>query len=141
MGSLAEIVTAIVELLKADAGVAALAGTRVFGGELPPSETALMPRKTIVIQPSGGVPFKPASLVKAEAQRLDVVAYGATPLEAATLRAAAAHALVLTVRAIFAGVLVHWVQSAGGYLAGRDRDGQWPFAFQSFQALSSTETT
>lgn len=138
-GPLTDVVTAIVDLLKADAGVAALVGTRVFGGELPPAEAASMPRNAIVIQPSGGTPFKPASLVKAEAQRLDVVAYGATPLEAASLRAVAGRVLVLTVRRLVSGVLVHWVQSAGGYLAGRDRDGQWPFAFQSFQALFSID--
>lgn len=133
-----DIVTAIVELLKADAGIAALVGTRVFGGELPPDEAASMPRKAIVVQPSGGVPFQPGSRVKAEAQRLDVVAYGATPHEAAALRGNAAGVLTATVRELtVAGVLVHWVQSAGGYLAGRDRDGQWPFAFQSFQALFS----
>lgn len=134
-------VTAIVELLKADAGVAALCGTRVFGGELPPDEAASMPRNAIVVQPSGGPPFHPRGRVKADAQRLDVVAYGATALEAASLRTAAGRALVVTVRRVIGDVLIHWVQSAGGYLGGRDRDGQWPFAFQSFQALFSTETT
>lgn len=136
---MAEIVTAIVEMLKADAGVTALVGTRVFGGELPPDETKSMPRAAIVVQPSGGVPFHAAGRTKAEAQRLDVVAYGRTPLEAANLRQAAGRALVLAVRRVVSGVLVHWVQSAGGYLAGRDSDGQWPFAFQSFQALYSID--
>ena len=134
---MADIVTAIVDLLKADAGVAALAGTRVFGGELPPAEAASMPRHAIVVQPSGGAPFQPASLLNGEAQRLDVVAYGATAYEAASLRAAAAAALIATVRALVGEVLVHWVQAAGGYLSGRDRDGEWPYAFQSFQALFS----
>lgn len=136
---MADIVTAIVDLLKADAGVAALCGERVFGGELPPDEAGSMPRRAIVIQPSGGAPYQPAGRVKAEAQRLDVVAYGATIAEAAVLRDAARRVLVMTVRLLVSGVLVHWVQSAGGFLIGRDRDGQWPFAFQSFQALFSIE--
>jgi len=136
---LADIVTAIVELLKADAGVAALCGDRVFGGELPPDEAAAMPRTAIVVQPSGGPAFQPRGRVKADAQRLDLVAYGATLTEAMTLRDALRVALVMGVRRLVAGVLIHWVQSAGGYMTGRDRDGQWPYAFQSFQALYSTE--
>lgn len=136
---MADVVTAIVDLLKADAGVAALCGTRVFGGELPPDEASSMPRCAIVVQPSGGVPFQPAARLNAEAQRLDVVAYGATPYEAATLRGRCARLLVALVRRVSAGVVVHWVQPAGGYLASRDRDGQWPYAFQSFQALFSEE--
>lgn len=136
---MADIVTSIVDLLKADAGLVALCEGRVFGGELPPGQAADMPRSAIVVQPSGGVPFHPAGLVKAEAQRLDLVAYGATVFEAMELRATASRLLVLTVRRAMSGVLIHWLQSAGGYLIGRDRDGQWPYAFQSFQTLYSTE--
>lgn len=136
---MADIVTAIVDLLKADAGVANLCGGRVFGGELPAAEAASMPRSAVVVQPSGGPAFQPGGRLKAEAQRLDLVAYAATPMEAASLRDALRKALVMTVRRLVSDVLVHWVRSAGGYLAGRDRDGQWPYAFQSFQALYSTE--
>jgi len=133
----ADIIAAIVELLKADAGVAALCGTGVFGGELPPDETQSMPRHAIVVQPSGGVPFQPASLVEAEAQRFDLIAYGPTVYGAMMLRSAAASALYAYMRVVSEGVLVHWVQSAGGYQTGRDSDGQWPYAFQSFQTLYS----
>jgi hypothetical protein len=136
---LADIVTAIVELLKADADVAALCGGRVFGGELPPDEPQSMPRHAIVVQPSGGVPFQPAGRVKADSQRLDIIAYGPTVFEAVTLRQAVAPVLTLAVRVVSSGVLVHWVQSAGGFMTGRDRDGQWPYAFQSFQTLYSTD--
>lgn len=98
-----------------------------------------MPRHALVVQPSGGVPFQPAGRAKAEAQRLDVVAYGPTVFDAVTLRQAAAPVLTMTVRRVISGVLILWVQSAGGLLIGRDRDGQWPFAFHSFQTLYSTE--
>ncbi|QXN67997.1 tail protein [Microcystis phage Mwe-Yong1] len=136
---MADIVTAIVDILKADAGVALLCGARVFGGELPAAEAKAMPRYAIVVQPSGGVPFAPGSRVDLEQQRFDVVAYGGTIFEASALRAAAARCLQAVQRQISAGVLVHWVQSAGGMLAGRDRDGQWPYAFQSFQSLFATD--
>lgn len=136
---MADIVTAIVELLKADAGIAALAGEHVYGGELPPNLPSLMPRSAIVVQPSGGVPFAPASTAELEAQRLDLICYGATPFEASSLRRVGNRVLLNTKRRVVASTLIHWVQWAGGYLAGRDRDSGWPYAFQSYQALFASD--
>lgn len=136
---MADIISAIVDVLKADAGVTGLAATHVYGDELAPDATALMPRAAIVIQASGGVPFQPASKLKLETQRFDLVAYGATPHEADRLRRLGYDALRAIERQVAAGVMIHWVQSAGGMLAGRDRDGKWPFAFQSFQTLFASE--
>jgi hypothetical protein len=136
---LADIVTAIVELLKADAGIAALAGEHVYGGELPPDVPALMPRSAIVVQPSGGVPFAPASTADLEAQRIDLVCYGPTLREAFALRSRGNRVLLDTKRRVIASTLIHWVQWAGGYLTGRDRDAGWPYAFQSYQALFASD--
>lgn len=136
---MADIVTAIVELLKADAGIAASVDGHVYGGELPPDLAALMPRTAIVVQASGGAAFAPASTVDAETQRLDIVCYGATPFEAAELRRLSNPVLRHTLRRVVAGVLIHWVQWAGGYISGRDRDGAWPYALQSYQALFATD--
>ncbi len=136
---MADIVTAIVEILKADAAVAALCGVRVFGNELPDTETPSMPRSCIVVQPSGGVSFQAGGYVDADTQRFDLIAYGASPYLADRLRNAGRDALVAVRREVSSGVLVHWVQSAGGFLTARDRDGQWPFAFQSFQTLFATQ--
>lgn len=132
---MSDIVGALVAMLKADAGVAALAGTRVFGGELPADETAAMPRAAIVIAPSGGVSLTGASFLEADTQRVDLVAWGATPLSAAALLAAADEAMRGARRASWANVLIYWVNRAGGYAAARDRDGQWPFAFRSYQVF------
>ena len=134
-----DIVNAIVDLLKADAGIAALAGEHVYGGELPPELPALMPRSAIVVQPSGGVPFAPASTADVETQRLDLVCYGATPYEAFVNCRLGGRVLRGTKRRVVSGTLIHWVQWAGGYLTGRDRDSGWPYAFQSFQALFASD--
>lgn len=136
---MADIVTAIVELLKADAGIAVDAGAHVYGGELAPSLAATMPRHAIVVQASGGVPFAPASTVDAEAQRLDIICYGATPHDAFVLRTAVKRAMRGATRRVVANVLIHWVQSAGGYRSNRDRDGAWPYALQSYQALFASD--
>lgn len=131
----ADPVAAIVAMLSADAGVAALAAGFVFGGELAPQATATMPRDAIVVQPSGGTPVGMGSYAEYDAQRVDVMAWSATPAGAVKLLATAALAMRRLKRSVFAGTLLHSADSAGGYTAGRDPDTQWPYAFQSFQVF------
>jgi hypothetical protein len=131
-----DIVAALVALLKADAGVAALAGARVFGGELPKTETKPMPRKAIVLEPSGGPSLTAGTFVEHDTQRIDLFAYGETPFEANRLLRTAHAALKPVRRAVFASTLIHWVEPAGGIVsATRDADTAWPRAFQSYQAF------
>jgi len=131
----ADLIAALIAILKADAQVAALAGTRVFGIELPKSEAASMPRQAIVLQPSGGATLVGGSYVEHTAQRVDLFAYGETPYQAYILGRAAAVALKQIRRRVAVAVLVHWVDPAGGYITGRDPDADWPIVFQSFQAF------
>ncbi|WEK00596.1 MAG: DUF3168 domain-containing protein [Candidatus Sphingomonas phytovorans] len=132
---MADLVGAVAALLAADAGIAAIVGARVFGGELPPGETQHMPRRVIVLKPSGGFSMTGASYVEADTQRLDLFAYGATVREASDLCGAAAAVLRRIDRVVSAGVLIHWAQSAGGFLTGREPVTDWPRAWQSFQFL------
>lgn len=136
---MADIITAIVDVLKAGAGVAALVGEHAYADELPAVIVPDMPRHAVVVRPSGGAPFQPRSKVALEAQRFDLVCYGATPYEADRLRRLLAPVLLSVERHVARGVLIHSIQSAGGYLTGRDRDGAWPYAFQSFQTLFASE--
>lgn len=131
----ADLIAALIAVLKADPQVAALAATRVFGVELPGSEAAAMPRKCLVLQPSGGATLVEGSYVEHTAQRLDLFAYGETPYQASRLSRAAAIALKQVRRRVAAQTLIHWVDPAGGYLTGRDPDADWPVVFQSFQAF------
>lgn len=131
----ADPIAAIVEALKADAGTAALAGARVFGGELPEDEAAAMPRQAIVLAPSGGVSLTGGSYVEHDTGRFDLFAYGATPREAKELADTAALALRRLRRSVFANALIHWLQPAGGATDGRDPDAAWPRSFRSFQVF------
>lgn len=135
----ADIIAAVVALLKADAGVSALAGADVYGVEMPADAVKRMPINAIVVQPSGGAPMTEESDAELDAQRIDIMAYGATPNAANALRRAAAGALQRTKRRVFANVLIHWINKAGGFYAARERDGLWPQSFQSFQILYSTQ--
>lgn len=130
---MADLAGALVAFLKADAATAAIAGTRVFAGELPAEEAASMPRAGIVLAPSGGPSLTGGSYVEHDTQRIDLFAYGATPRAAEQLRDTAALALRRLRRTVSAGVLIHWAQPAGGATSARDPDATWPRAFQSFQ--------
>jgi Protein of unknown function (DUF3168) len=135
----ADIIGALVALLKADAAVAILAGDDVYGIELPQEAVKRMPRNMLVIQPSGGVSLTAGSDVQADTQRVDVFAYGATPREANSLRNVAKTVLLRTRRKLISRVLIHWINSGGGFFAARERDGQWPQSFQSFQIFHATQ--
>ena len=129
----ADPIAALIAILMAEPQVAALAGTRVFGIELPRSEAASMPRQAIVLQPSGGPTLTTGSYLEHTAQRVDVFAYGETPYQAHRLGRAAAFKQFR--RRVVGAVLVHSVDPAGGYFTGRDPDADWPLVFQSFQTL------
>lgn len=131
----ADVIAGLVAYLKADAGVSGLAGTRVFGLELPGGQAGAMPRHAVVLQASGGVSLTAGSYVEHDTQRVDAFSYGATPFQAERLRRAVFDALKPLRRAVAAGVLIHWVEPAGGWSTLRDPDGHWPVAFQSFQAF------
>ena len=136
---MADIVAALVALLAAEASVTDLAGTRIFGGELPTDQAEFMPRDALVIAPSGGTSLTEGSFLEADTQRFDLFSYGPTPGSAAALSRIAATALRRARRSVHAGVLIHWVRHAGGFSIGRDPLTAWPRAIQSFQVFHSLE--
>jgi len=130
-----DIIEALVALLKADVPVSGVADTRVFGGELPKGEAASMPRPAVVLQASGGISSAAGSDVQHDTQRIDLVAYAASPSAAESLRRKCRRALTNCSRRVVGKALIHWIAPAGGFSQGRDRDGKWPYAFQSFQVF------
>ena len=130
-----DIIGALVAFLKADGAVAALVGTRVFGAELPGSEAASMPRKCVVLTPSGGPNRASGSYIEHVEQRIDAFSYGETIFEAESVRDAVADAFMKQRRAVTGTTLIHSVESAGGWASQRESDLSWPRAFQSFQAF------
>ena len=131
----ADVIAALEAVLKADAGVAALAGARVFGTELPAAESASMPLKAVVLRPSGGASLTGAGWAEHDTQRVDAFCYGETFDQAMRLDRAVHASLGALRRQVAAGVLLHWAQVAGGYLPFRDPDGDWPAVFRSWQVF------
>lgn len=136
---MADIIEALVGLLKADAATAALVGARVYGGELPPDETANMPRAALLVKPSGGISLTGGSYVRADTQRIDLRGYGATPAQAAAVLAVGSTALSMMRRGTWAGILIHSVSSAGGFSTQRDPNTFWPRAIRSFQVFHALD--
>lgn len=130
-------IVAITDVLKADSGVSALVGTRVFGIELPEAETANMPRKCIVVKQSGGLGNR--SYIRHSNPRIDVFCYGETPYEARKLRREVYEALQQLVRVVVNSTLIHWVNPSGGPLDLRDPDTQWSVCFESFDMFAADQ--
>lgn len=136
----ADPIAALVAALAFDADTVALVGADIFGGELVGDILDRGPKAAIVITPTGGVSLTGASKAEFDAQRVDLIAYGATPAEANRVLATASSRLWQIEREIFASTLIHWVNRAGGFGRARDRDTHWPQAFRSFQILYSLKT-
>jgi hypothetical protein len=135
VGEAADLHAALVALLLEDPAIAAIVGTRVFGGELPANEAKSMPRAAIVVAASGGASLTGDSFTEHDTQRVDLFAYAGTPSAAEQLRGQAALALRRVRRGVWGGCLIHWIKPAGGSTGARDPDAAWPRAFQSFQVM------
>lgn len=135
MSGAADLTAGLVAYLKTPAVLHQLVQGRVFGGELPAAQTETMPRKALVVSASGGISLMGASFIEADTQRVDLFAYGETPIEAGRVMAEAALAMRRLRRSIHAGVLIHWANPAGGAIPGREPQTEWPRQFQSFQVM------
>ena len=128
-------VTAVVEYLKADGDIVALVGTRVFGIELPETETDNMPRKAIVVKQSGGDGSR--GYLEHSTPRMDVFCYGETPYQARTVRREVYDVLKQLIRTVTDSTLIHSISPEGGPLDLRDPDTQWPVVFESYQVFAA----
>jgi hypothetical protein len=127
-------VSAVMAYLAADSDIAALAGARVFGGELPETEATSMPRGAIVVRESGGG-FLGAEWQEYGDVRLDVITYGAIVDDASDLARAVRRRLKAMTRNVSETALLHWAKPDGGALPLRDPDTGWPYVVSSWQVL------
>jgi hypothetical protein len=133
--TVADPIEALVAFLKADAGVSAIAGTRVFGAELPRSEVDNMPRAAVVVKPAGG------GLLGIRDQeygdiRVDVDCWGATPRDGWMLYLAANAALKQLSHEEWTSVMLRSATPSGRGITARDPDTDWPVTMSSWQVLT-----
>lgn len=121
---------ALVAYLAADADVASLAGTRIYGAELPVDDASAMPRYAVVVQNAGG--NGKANYSTQYNARFDIYAYGATPAQAYDLQLACIGALERMGRAVISGTILYSASSLTGVYPGRTPEVFWPFAFSTW---------
>lgn len=137
-----DVLVATRQYLLAQAEISDLVDERIFVGGLPAEEAASMPRKAIVINPSGGLTFGGGSggndLTDLIEQRMDFSFYGETAFESGKVRGAVFIVMKRLIRQVFAEVLLHRALLSGGAIWTKDFDGNWPFFLQTWSVLGST---
>lgn len=133
-----DVVAAIVQLLRQDAEVTALAGQRVYGVRLPASESQHMPRGAVVVsRGGGGIGLGNRSYVQIENSRIDVRCYGLTDYEAKQLDAAA-HAVLKGWRGGPVGdCFLYPARIEIGPVDLLEPEVEWPLVWQSYQVMAS----
>lgn len=135
----------VVAFLLADAGVAALVGNHVYGGELPQTEAALMPRGAIVVNDagmgSGGGSFRfmNTGYLPIGINTKDLRCYGATPEAAKAVWLACREALKgigLQGRVIAGGCLIYSVSLAGP-IGLREPEVLWPLVWSTINVMAA----
>lgn len=129
--------TAIVAYLKQDADVTALVSTRVFGAELPDTQTPSMPQGCVVVRLAGSPDQMGQAYQEYGDVRIEVRSYGATPYTA-TQVARAVHGRLKQMRRNMQGTtILHWARGSGGMQQLRDPDTEWPFTLSTYQVLAA----
>ena len=119
--------------LLADSGVAAIAGTGVYGGELPEAQATTAPAPAVVIKPAGGIGR--LKTMKTRAIRIDTVCYGLTLKDSWKLHLAVREALETLARPTGC---VKSVEMASEAANARDSVKQWPTCYASYSVLTTT---
>ena len=132
-------ITAIITFLKADSTLTALVGTKVFGAELPDTETENMPQLCVVIAPAGGGGPGANSNLSFMSLRLDLKCYGTTPLTAWSVYLAVRDAMKGLEGSVKDTVLLYDASIEGGPINLRDADLDWPLVLGTFN-LRVSET-
>ena len=123
-------IEATIDFLQADATIAALISTRVYGLELPEADAASMPRQAIVINGAGGI--GQASFVATFKIRLDFFCYGETPFKAWETYLTLHTVLKQMDRNVTSStLLMSFIHSAGPFPA-RDQKTDWPVVIDTW---------
>ena len=132
-----DVIGALRTYLRADTGVSTLAGTNVFGGQLPRSiqESSSGPPTAVVLRRTGG-----GSLGQTNNfgdKRVDVDCYGADTKTASDLWDAVYEALKGMGTIVEDEVLLHWAICVADGTSGHDPQTTWPVCIGTFQVLAA----
>jgi hypothetical protein len=126
-------VSAVRELLLADPVVNMMTEGRVYGGELPASEMANMPRNNIVLAYAGGDQRRGTTPVAGV--RLTIWCWAKSFHIAGQLDNAAFDVLDAVIRKTIGHVLIHAIAPVGAPTAFKDSDAGWPSYARSVSVI------
>ena len=144
----ADPIAALVAYLRADSTLAALLGTvtatgvpatvPVFGGSVPRSLVAVMPRSMVILNAAGG------GLMGLEGQtwgdrRVDVDCYGSTEHAAWDVYLEVERALEALSHEVHGDTLLKWAKASSRGFAAKDPDTDWDDVLSSWQVLAGKE--
>ena len=136
MTAIPDYINALCDVLKADAAVTALVGTRVYGGELPNADNVSMPRACITLTPAGGIADR-FGFVDLTEPRIDVRCFGATPNQSHAVYRAVHGVLKNMRRNVQGDTMLHSARIEASSQTLRDPDTEWPMTLSSWQVLAS----
>ena len=137
----ANLLVALVALLNADPGVAALLSddTAVYGTRIPDDKVELMPANCVLVKPAGG------SLhigdIEIAWRRFDVLAYGKSSLDSESLHLAVREALRTLERYGADGFVIHEAHCEMDGVGGDDPLTGWPVTLASYRVLAALTAT
>lgn len=127
---------AVKAYLLADADVAALLGTRIWGEEVPASEVNAMPRHGLVIVHAGGRELFGGTRMDIGGMRISTRAYGPTYYDAQILDRAVYEAFKALHRYGATGQAgLYSVTQESGPFTQRDPSTDWPYALCTYVAM------
>jgi len=129
----------MVALMLATPAVTAQVAQRVWAPELPDGQAASMPRKCIVLAPSGGAGLGADDYSDLSEPRFDIKCYGATWVEAQAVYREVYDLLKHVDGAVAAKGMIHTcaVESLGMMM--RDAEGRWPMVLSVWRARVSEQ--
>lgn len=140
MSAQPDLIGAIIALIEADTDAATLHAGRVYGGEIPEDQQAVMADEcppTVVVRASPGITQFGQAFQQFGDRHLDVFCYGPTPGDAELLWRTIHPVLKQVSHQIWLGCLIYWVKPTGQPVPQRDPDTQWPYVFNSYQTLAA----
>lgn len=133
----------LVAFLRADVGVAAFAGSRVFGPDgVPTAQNASMPQAAIVVSAAGGMGAIGNAYQRYSDKRVDVACFGRTQTASLDLHLVVFRALKDLRRATVnvtasEQMVIHWARISSDGTTGIDPQNEWPMTLSSWQVLVS----
>lgn len=134
---LPDLLFALITALRTDSDVVAMVGNRVYGLQVPDSETVNMPRAALVVRYVTLPMMYGTGSQNYGDNGIEVLTYGATPYDADRLWRIVHPMLKHLMREVHSHVLIHWARPISGPYPLRELDTDWPYVLSTWQVMAA----